>query len=193
MWLFRRLSDGKSILTTNTFRSVPFLVLPSLTTAEGFLQDHTDRTWKAVTPTIWLQISLNMSLFTACIPSLRGVIDSILVSTTAGAIQAPYHLTRTGAGYGVHARAIPLQQLDSSRYLRSSKREFRSLKTYTSSQGIQEEGRSREPKSIRKPARAGNAEAGGSAYLSLTRSHESNDGEPAGSKRHFSNLKIPPN
>lgn len=167
---------------------MPFLVLPSITTAEGFMQDHTDRTWKAVTPTIWLQISLNMSLFTACIPSLRGVIDSILVSTTAGAIQAPYRLTRTGAGYGVHATGIPLHQLDSSRYLRSYKREFPSLKTYISSGGFQEEGRSHNPKSVQTPA--GNAAPGGSAYLELSNSHESIHREPASSKRQARNWEI---
>lgn len=156
-------SDGESSLTHNAFYRVPFLVLPSLTTAEAYLRDHNDRTWEAVTPTIWLQISLNMSLFTACIPSLRGVIESILISTTAGAIQAPYNLTRTGPGYGVHATAIPLQQLDSSKYFRDSRRHGPSLKTYNSSQGNQEEVRPHQPERFRKLVSHG--EAGRSVYL----------------------------
>ena len=164
-------------------------MLPSLTTAEGFLQDYTDRTWKTVTPTIWLQISLNMSLFTACIPSLRGVIESILVSTTAGAIQAPYHLTRNRAGYGVHATAIPLQQLDSSRYFQSSKKQFPSLNLYGSSRGTREEDRPLESESSRPPA--GRGEPGGSAYLTLSSSHGSNDREPASSMSTVRNWEIP--
>lgn len=137
-------------------------MLPSLTTAQGYLQDHSDRTWEAVTPTIWLQISLNMSLFTACIPSLRGVIESILVSTTAGAIQVPYTLTHTGARYGMHATAIPLQQLDSSRYFRSARRHGPFLKTYASSGGVREGGRSHQPEGFRELA--GYEEAGRSVY-----------------------------
>lgn len=167
------LSNGESILTHLAFHRVPFLVLPSLTTAGAYLKDHTDRTWHTVTPTIWLQISLNMSLFTACIPSLRGVIESILISTTAGAIQAPYNLTRTGAGYGVHATAIPLQQLDSSRYFRNARRHGPSLKTYNSSQGNQEEGRLHQPESVRKLV--SHREAGRSVYRALSSSHGSND------------------
>lgn len=167
------MSNSKPSLTIHTSFRVPFLVLPSLTTAQGYLQDHSDRTWEAVTPTIWLQISLNMSLFTACIPSLRGVIESILVSTTAGAIQAPYNLTRTGAGYGMHATAIPLEQLDSSRYFRSARRLGPSLKRYTSSRDVQEGSRSHQPEGVRNLV--GHEEAGRSVYRTLSSSHGSSD------------------
>lgn len=170
---WRPISGAESSLTHHAFYRVPFLVLPSLTTAEAYLKDHNDRTWEAVTPTIWLQISLNMSLFTACIPSLRGVIESILVSTTAGAIQAPYNLTLTGAGYGVHATAIPLQQLDSSRYFRNSSRNGPSLKTYNTSNEYQGEDGSHQPESFRKLVSHG--EAGRSVYRALSSSHGSND------------------
>lgn len=73
-------SHGHLSLTYHAFHRVPFLVFPSITTAAAYLKDHNDRTWEAVAPTIWLQISLNMSVFTACIPSLRGVIESILIN-----------------------------------------------------------------------------------------------------------------
>lgn len=167
------MSNGKPSLTMHASYRVPFLVLPSLTTAQGYLNDHTDRTWEAVSPTIWLQISLNMSLFTACIPSLRGVIESILVSTTAGAIQAPYNLTRNGAGYGMHATAIPLQQLDSSRYFRGARRHGPSLKTYVSSGDVREGGCSHQPEGFRELA--GYEEAGWSVYRALSSSHGSSD------------------
>lgn len=167
------ISDRESNLTHHALYRVPFLVLPSLTTAEAYLKDHNDRTWEVVTPTVWLQISLNMSLFTACIPSLRGVIESILISTTAGAIQAPYNLTRTGAGYGVHATAIPLQQLDSSRYFRNTRRDDPSLKTYISSRANQEESRLHQPERFRKLISHG--EAGRSVYRALSSSPGSND------------------
>lgn len=47
-------------------------------------------------PTIWLQISLNLSIITACIPSLKSVLDSLFADTGV-IVQAPYELSRNSA------------------------------------------------------------------------------------------------
>ncbi|KAG8157217.1 hypothetical protein KVR01_012925 [Diaporthe batatas] len=172
---------------------VPVLVLPSLMTGGGFLHFYKDRTWKAVAPMIWLQISVNMSLFIACVPSLRGVIDSILVSTTAGAIQAPYHLTRTGGGFGVHATAIPLQHVDSSGHLRGSEVQFPPLNIYTTgsssrdNQGWDRPGRPYGTEVSRSPNSRGGP--GGLVLESLSSSRGSSTREPEGSRSTFRNWR----
>lgn len=54
-----------------------------------------DMSWDAIAPTIWLQVSLNLSVISACIPSLKPVLDSFLGQTIGASIQPPYRLTRT--------------------------------------------------------------------------------------------------
>ncbi|EXF82283.1 hypothetical protein CFIO01_08170 [Colletotrichum fioriniae PJ7] len=75
---------------------VPIITIPRLIHTHTLVTDYTDATWHAVHHVIWLQVSLGMSILTACIPSLKGVIDSLLGSTSVAAIQAPYHLTSSG-------------------------------------------------------------------------------------------------
>lgn len=38
--------------------------------------ESNDVTWSLVDPTVWNQIALNLSIVTACVPSLKGVIDT---------------------------------------------------------------------------------------------------------------------
>jgi hypothetical protein len=75
---------------------VPIVTIPSLTNARYLFDDYTDATWGAVPSTIWFQISLGLSVLTACIPSLKGIIDSLLGGTAAAAIGAPYELRDSG-------------------------------------------------------------------------------------------------
>src|SRR5947209_20540729 len=52
--------------------SVPVATILSLTTSKPyFYSSPPDRPWYGVTPTIWSQIMLNLSLVTACVPSLK--------------------------------------------------------------------------------------------------------------------------
>ena len=52
--------------------SVPVVTILSLTTSKPyFYTTPPDKPWYGVTPTIWSQIMLNLSLITACIPSLK--------------------------------------------------------------------------------------------------------------------------
>lgn len=58
----------------------------------GFLYEGSDFTWLAVHPTVWLQISYNLAVITACIPTMKNVFDSMSGNFSAE-IDAPYTLT----------------------------------------------------------------------------------------------------
>ncbi|KAG3188218.1 hypothetical protein PC129_g25204, partial [Phytophthora cactorum] len=75
-----------------------------LSNANYLFSDYSDPTWLAVPRTIWFQTSLGLSVLTVCIPSLKGIIDSLLGSTAVAAIQAPYELRDSGGkGSGKHS------------------------------------------------------------------------------------------
>lgn len=48
--------------------------------------------------TIWVQISLNLSIITACLPSLKSVLDSLMANTGV-TIQAPLERPRDSAAF----------------------------------------------------------------------------------------------
>ncbi|TDZ99647.1 hypothetical protein C8034_v000022 [Colletotrichum sidae] len=88
---------------------VPILSIPGLVSTHNFATNFTDSTWHAVPHVIWLQCTLGLSVLTACVPSLKGVVDSLMGSTSVAAIQAPYQLDSSGAGGAasrLHATAI---------------------------------------------------------------------------------------
>ncbi|TDZ48403.1 hypothetical protein CTRI78_v008175 [Colletotrichum trifolii] len=88
---------------------VPILSIPGLVSTHNFASNFTDSTWHAVPHVIWLQCTLGLSVLTACVPSLKGVVDSLMGSTSVAAIQAPYQLDSSGAGGAasrLHATAI---------------------------------------------------------------------------------------
>lgn len=80
------------LLTCTLFLSVPITAIPALTRAGYLFSNNTDDTWAAVIPTIWFQISLSLSILTACIPSMKSLIDSLMGSTAGATVQAPYEL-----------------------------------------------------------------------------------------------------
>lgn len=86
--------------------SVPIVTIPSLTNAQYLFQDYSDPTWLAVPRTIWFQTSLGLSVLTVCIPSLKGIIDSLLGSTAVAAIQAPYELKSSDKRSGLELTVI---------------------------------------------------------------------------------------
>lgn len=91
-------------------------MIPSLLNT-NFLYEDSDYTWIAVEPTLWLQISYNLSVITSCIPTIKSVFDSISGTLTGAMIDAPYDLTalpgRTGLTATVpdprHSRRISCQ------------------------------------------------------------------------------------
>jgi hypothetical protein len=49
-------------------------------------------------PTIWCQIMLNLSIITACIPSLKRILDAFRSGAAAASIASPYDLTVSKGG-----------------------------------------------------------------------------------------------
>ncbi|KAF7561280.1 hypothetical protein G7046_g2890 [Stylonectria norvegica] len=85
---------------------VPIVTIPSLSNAQYLFHEYSDATWLSVPSTIWFQISLGLSILTACIPSLKGIIDSLLGSTAVAAIRSPYDLRDSGKKSGLEMTAL---------------------------------------------------------------------------------------
>lgn len=94
-------------------RSVPIVKIPVLFYIWRDSKS-TDPTWDAVLPSIWYQISLNISMITACVPSLKPIFDSLFGYTASAVIQAPYQLeANEGGGLG----ATPLDPIDQGKWV----------------------------------------------------------------------------
>jgi hypothetical protein len=83
----------------------------------------------AVSSTIWFQVSLGLSVVTACIPSLKGVIDSLLGATAVTTIQGPYVLRSSGNKSGLTATRVTddSKQASGNSGLKAAKRKSPSL------------------------------------------------------------------
>lgn len=96
------------------FYRCPATTIPALFHTDHLFQRNNDFTWLAVTPTIWLQISYNLSVITACIPSMKNIFDS-LSGNFCAAIDVPYNLaTVTIHKNGCRAAATPRDLYNSS-------------------------------------------------------------------------------
>ncbi|KAK8061668.1 hypothetical protein PG994_008034 [Apiospora phragmitis] len=76
---------------------VPIIALPSLIMRPQSLQGD-DITWLAVDPVVWYQVSLNLTVLTACVPSLKSFIDSLTGYTSGLRIMLPYEYPVTSSG-----------------------------------------------------------------------------------------------
>ncbi|KAK7934870.1 hypothetical protein PG985_000365 [Apiospora marii] len=105
MWKVQTRSTVKATVTV-LFGSrilVPLLALPGI--VQGPQVTHginTDITWLAVNPTVWHQVSINMSVLTACIPSLKSFIDSLTGYTSGIRIMLPYEYPDISSGSHNH-------------------------------------------------------------------------------------------
>lgn len=79
-------------------------MIPTLL-SQGHLQPSNDFTWLAVEPTIWMQISYNLSVITACIPTMKNIFDSFSGNFSV-AIDAPYNLTPIAGKSGMQTTAL---------------------------------------------------------------------------------------
>lgn len=84
---------------------MPLLALPNIVQGPHVTEGSgADVTWLAVTPTVWHQVSINMSVLTACIPSLKSFIDSLTGSTSGLRIMLPYEYPNISSGsHGVRS------------------------------------------------------------------------------------------
>ncbi|RGP77274.1 integral membrane [Fusarium longipes] len=85
---------------------VPIMTIPELTHARYMFGSSDDVTWRAVSSMIWGQIALGLSVLTVCIPSLKGLIDSLLGSTAVAALNTPYELKSSANGTGLEMTAL---------------------------------------------------------------------------------------
>ncbi|KAF4460890.1 hypothetical protein FALBO_12326 [Fusarium albosuccineum] len=108
MWEVQTSPKRKAIVMAlfGTRLIVPIVTIPTLSNATYLFSSSDDVTWQAVSSMIWAQISLGLSVLTVCIPSLKGVIDSLMGSTAVAAIGAPYELKDSGNGTGLEMTAI---------------------------------------------------------------------------------------
>lgn len=76
---------------------VPALTIPALAASNDYFDNlYTDPTWYVVVPTILAQISLNLSVLTACIPGLKSILDNLLSGTANARVRGSYNLTDSG-------------------------------------------------------------------------------------------------
>ncbi|QVM10968.1 hypothetical protein D8B26_005619 [Coccidioides posadasii str. Silveira] len=61
-----------------------------------FKSNPTDQPWHAVTPSIWLQVNLCLSIVTASIPGLKRVLADLRTGLMAGAVPEFYELSVSG-------------------------------------------------------------------------------------------------
>lgn len=81
----------------------PVTTIPALL-YQDYLYQSSDFTWLAIEPTIWLQVSYNLSVITACIPSMKNIFDNLSGNFSAS-IDVPYHLSTITGKSGCRATA----------------------------------------------------------------------------------------
>ncbi|KAF2452900.1 hypothetical protein BDY21DRAFT_357848 [Lineolata rhizophorae] len=93
MFLIRKISARLEIIAYFAVRIVVpvFTIIYLVSLSSRFPSE--DPTWDAVIPTIWHQVMLNLSIITACIPSLKRVLDAFRSGAAAASISTPYQLT----------------------------------------------------------------------------------------------------
>lgn len=79
-------------------------MIPTLL-SQDHLQPSNDFTWLAAGPAIWMQISFNLSVITACIPTMKNIFDS-LSGNFSVAIDAPYTLKTIAGKSGMQTTAL---------------------------------------------------------------------------------------
>lgn len=75
----------------------PAFTIPALASSGSYYDNlATDPTWFAVSPTILGQISLNLSVLTACVPGMKSILETLLAGVMRARIEGGYNLTSTG-------------------------------------------------------------------------------------------------
>ncbi|KAF2718477.1 hypothetical protein K431DRAFT_230852 [Polychaeton citri CBS 116435] len=74
----------------------PFTVCALITYHTYYYSSPQDRTWHAVTPTIWNQVMLNTSIITACIPSIKRFFADVQSGLMGVTISEQYEMTHSG-------------------------------------------------------------------------------------------------
>ncbi|KAK4896009.1 hypothetical protein LTR27_005865 [Elasticomyces elasticus] len=75
---------------------VPSTICALVTYHTYYFTSPQDRTWHAVAPVIWTQVTLNMSIITACIPSIKRFFMDVQSGLMAVTISEQYEMTHSG-------------------------------------------------------------------------------------------------
>jgi len=108
-----QLKQEKKLFVVGLFATrllVPGLVIAQLVCLNPFLAAlNGDQTWKNVVPSLLNQIMINVSIITACIPSLRRVVTDLQTRQTGLAINENLELTiGTYGKEGTQASGMPM-------------------------------------------------------------------------------------
>ena len=71
--------------------------------------------WAYVIPTVWMQCTMNMSIFTACIPGLQSVLARLRPGMTALTVTGSQSQSHSRSGLGRSSKPSALIKLDSYR------------------------------------------------------------------------------
>lgn len=85
---------------------VPIMLIPQTV----YWAKHTgsrDQTWTLVEPSIWGQIAMNLSILTACVPSLKGVIDMFWSGASMFTVPGQYNPSSLSSGPGGIRSLVP--------------------------------------------------------------------------------------
>ncbi|KAJ1334002.1 hypothetical protein MN608_04000 [Microdochium nivale] len=88
--------------------TAPALSYPKSHICNGNISDFT---WESMSPSLWWIVSCNLSVVTACVPTLKKFFDSLLGNTYCLKIDGPYKLERVQGNTGFH-----IAELDEARY-----------------------------------------------------------------------------
>ncbi|KAK6423102.1 hypothetical protein LTR95_016592 [Oleoguttula sp. CCFEE 5521] len=75
--------------------TIPFAIL-TLIGDRSYYAHREDRSWYAVTPTIWAQVLLNVSIITACVPSTKRFFMDVRSGLMGVTISETYEMTHSG-------------------------------------------------------------------------------------------------
>ncbi|KIW26305.1 uncharacterized protein PV07_09406 [Cladophialophora immunda] len=101
-----QVSNGKRWMVVTLFAirlATPVFTAVSIVAYDDFYHSvPQDRTWHAVTPSVWTSCALNLSIVTACIPSIKRFLADWAAGLSAVTISEPFELEhsagKTGAG-----------------------------------------------------------------------------------------------
>ncbi|KIX04255.1 uncharacterized protein Z518_07809 [Rhinocladiella mackenziei CBS 650.93] len=82
---------------------VPIFVVFQLLTYRDFYESD-DRSWAMTAPAIWSQLVMNLSILTACIPSLKTVLDMFKSGTSLFTVPAQYQSEMDNSSQGLRSR-----------------------------------------------------------------------------------------
>ena len=102
-------SDANGLCSTPIFAAVSIASLSPFYAAAV-----PDRPFKAVNPSIWTSVAVNMSLMTACVPSIKRLITDWAAGVVNAGVMEPFAIQKSGGTAGSYPRGINSQNFEGS-------------------------------------------------------------------------------